>query len=41
VNLAEYNEQIDTLAAEPCDDLRRPALLQALRDWGKQLEDGL
>ncbi|WP_182656771.1 exodeoxyribonuclease I [Stenotrophomonas lacuserhaii] len=41
VNLAEYNEQIDALAAEPSDDLRRPALLQALRDWGKQLEDSL
>ena len=41
VNLAEYREQIDTLAAESADDLRRNTLLQALRDWGKQLEDSL
>lgn len=41
LNLQQFQQQIDTLAAEPSDDPRRPALLQALRDWGNQLQEDL
>jgi len=41
LNLAQYRQQIDTIAAEPSDDPRRPALLQALRDWGMHLQEDL
>ena len=39
--LPAYREQIDLLAAEAPDDGRRSTLLQALRDWGNQLETTL
>jgi len=39
--LAQYQQQLETLAAEPSDDARRPALLQALREWSLQLQETL
>ena len=41
LNLQQFQQQIDTLGAEPSDDRGRPALLQALRDWGNQLQESL
>ena len=41
LNLPQYVQQIDALAAEAPDDARRAALLQSLRDWGHHLQETL
>lgn len=41
LDLATFRQQIDTIAGEPCDDPRRDALLQALREWATGLEQSL
>lgn len=41
LNLAQFQQQIEAISAEPSDDPRRPALLQALRDWGSHLQETL
>jgi len=41
LNLAQFQQQLDALAAEAPDDARRAALLQSLRDWGQHLQEDL
>lgn len=41
INLAQYRDQLDALAAEAPDDARRGTLLQALREWGTKIEETL
>ncbi len=41
LNLEQYRQQIDAIAAEPSDDAHRGALLQALREWGTHVEESL
>ena len=41
LNLPQYLQQLDALAAEAPDDARRQALLQSLRDWGQHLQETL
>lgn len=41
LNLPQYRQQLDALAAEAPDDARRQALLQSLRDWGQHLQETL
>lgn len=41
LNLPQYQQQLDALAAEAPDDTRRQALLQSLRDWGQHLQETL
>jgi len=41
LNLPQYEQQIEALAAEAPDDARRTGLLQSLRDWGHHLQETL
>ncbi len=41
LNLPQYQQQLDALAAEAPDDARRQDLLQSLRDWGQHLQETL
>jgi len=41
LNLEQYRQQIEAIAAESSDDPHQSTLLQALRDWGTHVEESL